>query len=141
MIRKQLQPHPDKESLTPVDRGAAMLRLALELDRNIYRGVGLRTAVSRFRTLGSHEPVMLDALDAYAPSKTTFEQRWLRLRDLRPDMVLEKHVVSEDETLLILKQGTVLTETWIERLQNFAKVRGVREPVHVSVPIPGTSPE
>ena len=41
-------------------------------------------------------------------------------------MVLDEDVFSKDGNLLILKAGTVLTETWIERLENFAKARGAR---------------
>jgi hypothetical protein len=51
-------------------------------------------------------------------------------------MVLEKDVLSKDGNLLILKEGTILTETWLERLENFAKSRGARELVDVRIPRP-----
>ena len=44
-----------------------------------------------------------------------------RFEDLRAGMVLENDVLSKDGNLLILKAGTILTETWIERLENFAR--------------------
>ena len=50
--------------------------------------------------------------------------------------VLEKDVLSKDGNLLILKEGTILTETWLERLENFAKSRGARELVDVRIPRP-----
>ncbi len=50
--------------------------------------------------------------------------RRLPIRELRAGMVLERDVFEQDGNLLILKEGTILTETWIERLENFAKARG-----------------
>jgi len=42
--------------------------------------------------------------------------------------------LSTDSNLLIFKKGTTLTDTWIERLVNFAKAPGLQEPVEVRVP-------
>ncbi len=71
---------------------------------------------------------MLDALEGYSPAQAEFEVRRLPIRELRAGMVLERDVLSKDGNLLILKGGTILTETWIERLENFAKARGAQEP-------------
>jgi hypothetical protein len=49
-------------------------------------------------------------------------------------MVIENDVLSNDGKLLILKAGTVLTDVWIERLENFAQVRGAQELVGVRIP-------
>jgi len=46
------------------------------------------------------------------------------IRELRAGMVLETDLVSSDGNLLVLKEGTVLSETWLERLENFARTRG-----------------
>ena len=77
---------------------------------------------------------MLDALEGYSPQQAEFEVRRLPVRELRAGMVLEKDVLSKDGNLLILKGGTVLTDTWIERLENFAKTRGAQETLGVRVP-------
>jgi hypothetical protein len=53
-------------------------------------------------------------------------------------MVLEQDVRSKDGNLLILKQGTLLSETWIERLENFTKAPGAQDLISVRVPrLPG----
>jgi hypothetical protein len=75
---------------------------------------------------------MLDALANYSPAPEEFELRSVPIRELRAGMVLEKDVLSHGN-VLILKEGTVLTETWIERLGNFAKFRGCTGPVPVRI--------
>ena len=47
-------------------------------------------------------------------------------------MVLEKDQLNNNG-LLILKEGTVLTETWIERLGNFARFQSVTTLVPVRI--------
>jgi hypothetical protein len=51
-------------------------------------------------------------------------------------MVLEMDLMSSDGNLLILKQGTVLTETWLERLENFARTRGAQQLVDARIARP-----
>jgi hypothetical protein len=48
-------------------------------------------------------------------------------------MVLEEDVSSTDGKFLLFKKGTVLTETWIERLRNFAKTPGIQELAYVRI--------
>jgi DNA-binding response OmpR family regulator len=113
--------------------GATVFHLALELDRRIYRGVAAETALAEIRSSGRFDKRMLDALEDYARPETEVEVLRLPIRDLRPGMILENDVFSRDANLLILKEGTVLTETWIERLENFARARGAQELVGVRV--------
>jgi len=77
---------------------------------------------------------MLDALQSYSPPQAEFTVRRLPVRELRSGMILERDVLSTDSNLLIFKKGTTLTDTWIERLVNFAKAPGLQEPVEVRVP-------
>jgi hypothetical protein len=49
-------------------------------------------------------------------------------------MILEEDIMSMDGNLLIFKKGTVLTETWIERLGNFAKAHSLQELAYVRIP-------
>ena len=77
---------------------------------------------------------MLDALTGYFPEETGSEVRRLPLRGLRAGMVIEDDLLSKEGNLLILKGGTILTEVWIERLENFAKTRGTQELVSVRIP-------
>jgi CheY-like chemotaxis protein len=133
--RSALQPSVTEQS----GQGAHMLHLALELDRRIYRGVPSISALAELRLLGRFDGRMLDALKSYSPAPAEFEVRLLPIRELRIGMVLERDVLSKGGNL-VLKEGTILTDTWIERLENFAKARGADGLVDVRVPrLPGVS--
>jgi hypothetical protein len=77
---------------------------------------------------------MVDALADYRAKPKEFQRRTVLIHELRSGMILEKDVSSNDGNLLILKEGTVLTETWIERSANFAKCRAVAASVPVRAP-------
>jgi hypothetical protein len=77
---------------------------------------------------------MLEALKSYSPAQAEFEVRRLSIRELRAGMVLEQDVLSKDGNMLILKEGTILTETWIERLENYTKLRGAQALIEVRIP-------
>jgi hypothetical protein len=49
-------------------------------------------------------------------------------------MILEDDVVTDEGSLTVISKGTTLTVTLIERVQNFARTRGVREPIQVRAP-------
>ena len=119
--------------------GAQLLPLALELDRRIYRGATVDAALAELRLVPRFDRLMLDALRDYAPAATECEIRRLSIRSLRPGMVLVNDVLSRDGSLLIFRAGTVLTETWIERLGNFAATHGTAETVAVRISIPPAS--
>jgi CheY-like chemotaxis protein len=133
IIRGQLDPETETFAMEQSRQGARMLHLALELDRRIYRGVASSAALADFRLSPRFDDRMLDALDGYSPAPAEFESRMLPIRELRAGMVLENDFWGNGN-LLVLKKGTVLTETWIERLENFAKARGSRELIGVRVP-------
>ena len=78
---------------------------------------------------------MLEALAHYSPTTSGVRSApAYPYGELRSGMALDKDVTSKDGNLLIFKQGTVLTETWIERLENFAKARGAQELMDVRIP-------
>jgi len=139
MIRGQLD--PETEAVPEGARhGARLLHLALELDRRVQKGASPRDALSEIRLTRRFEPSMLSALESYAPVQPEFELRRLPIYELRAHMVLEKDVRTRDHNLVILKAGTTLSETWIERLDNFARTGRVEEFAEVRVPTAGPVP-
>jgi hypothetical protein len=134
MIRRQQR--PEEEPCVPEEarKGSQMLFLALQLERRVDRGVALSSALDQIKSLGWIEARMLFALDTYSPPQPDFELRRLPIRDLRAAMVLEEDVSSTDGKFLLFKKRTVLTETWIERLRNFAKTPGIQELAYVRIP-------
>jgi len=134
IIRRQQGPETEPFVMEEVRQGAHILHLAMEMDRRIYRGVSSNAALTELRAAHRFDGRMLDALDTYSPAPTEFEMRRLRIRDLRTGMILEKDFLGNGD-LLILKKGTILSETWIERLENFAKAR---DQELIDVRVPGT---
>jgi DNA-binding response OmpR family regulator len=134
MIRGQQRPEAERSVMEPARQGAHLLHLALELDRRIYRDVDIHAALTELRCLAQFNGHMLDALDTYSPTKAEYEVRQVLIRELRSGMVIDDHVLSKDGSLVIFKEGTVLTPLWLERLGNFARTRGVQEQVRVRIP-------
>jgi hypothetical protein len=77
---------------------------------------------------------MLNSLERFFPGEEEFQVRRMPIRDLRAGMILETDITSRDGNLLILRRGTVLTDTWLERLENFSQIRGAQLLVDVRVP-------
>jgi CheY-like chemotaxis protein len=131
----QGQHHPEAGFVTERSRqGARMLHLALELDRRIYRGGASRDILTQLKLSQQFDRFMLDTLDGYCPAPAGFEMRRLPVRELRANMMLERDVLTRDGKLIILRAGTILTDTWIERLENFTRTRGVQELMDVRIP-------
>lgn len=135
IIRGQQEPETEPFAMEQSKQGAQVLHLALQLDRRIYRGMTSSAALAELRQSRRFEGRMLDTLDGYSPAPAEFELRRLPSGELRAGMVLEGDFFGNGN-LLILKKGTILTETWIERLGNFSKARGAQESIDVFVPIP-----
>jgi CheY-like chemotaxis protein len=116
--------------------GAEILHLAMEFDRRVYRGLSAAAALAALRLSRKFDVRALEALASYTPAPSGFEVRRMPIRELRAGMVLEMDLMSSNGNLLILKQGTVLTETWLERLENFARTRGAQQLVNARIPRP-----
>jgi DNA-binding response OmpR family regulator len=134
MIRRQQRPEEEPSASAEARIGSQMLHLALQLDRRIYRGADFSSALDHVKLSGRFDSLMLAALDSYSPPRADYEVRRLPIRDLRAAMILEEDVSSTDGNFLLFKKGTVLTETWIERLRNFAKTQGTQELACVRIP-------
>jgi CheY-like chemotaxis protein len=134
IIRGQQKPESQLSGGEQARQGAHILHVALELDRRVSRGVTSTFALGELRLSRRFDVRLLAALEGYAPPVIEYDVLRLPIQDLHVGMVLEKNVLSKDGNLLILKEGTVLTDTWIERLENFAKARGAGDLVDVRIP-------
>ena len=132
IIRGQQSPQSNPGS-EESERGTQLLHLAMELDRRIYRGDTPRSALAELKRSspirGPHAGCArrLFSRTSGVRSAAASDSRASRRHGSRRDFL------STDGNLLILKRGTILTETWIERLENFAKAR-VTGTVDVRVP-------
>lgn len=135
MIRNQHRPEAAQSSGEEISRGAQILHLALQVDGRIYRGIGTERVLAELRKTGHFDAAMLDALMGYDPAQPQLEARRLPIQDLRAGMILEHDFWSQDGKILVFKEGTALTELWIERIRNFAADR-LHELIAVRVPRP-----
>lgn len=130
--------HRDPEAVAPgaerVKLGVQMLQLSMELDRKLLQGIECPAAIDQLRASGNFNSKMLDALDGFSLPKTEFALQSLPVQELRAGMVLDEDIIATTTGLSVLKQGMLLSPTWIDRLGNFAKTSGVQERVRVRVP-------
>ena len=135
MIRLQQTETLDWAKDDAAERGALLLKTAQELDRRTLRGIPFQTACDRLRAMsGKYPAALLESLSDYSPSRALFEVKHLSTPHLAPGMILEDDVITGDGSLNVISKGTTLTVTLVERVRNFAKTRGVREPIQVRVP-------
>jgi hypothetical protein len=134
MIRLQQVESSNWASSDVAERGSCLLKIAQELDRRTLRGIPFQTACDQLRAVGKYPAALLDALRDYSPSRVHFEVKRLPASKLLPGMILETDVITADGGLTVISKGTTLTVTLIERVQNFARTRGVREPIQVRAP-------
>jgi len=135
MIRLQQVETSNWAKSDVAERGSRMLKTAQELDRRTLRGIPFQVACDQLRAAPGKYPIaILDALKDYSPSRVHFEVKRLPAPQLLPGMILEDDVVTEDGSLTVISKGTTLTVTLVERVRNFAKTRGVRDPIQVRAP-------
>jgi hypothetical protein len=65
----------------------------------------------------------------------------VEFQNLAPGMVLRSNIETKDGTL-ILSAGHALSEMTLEKIQNFERISGIKEPIFVEAPEEiGLSPE
>jgi hypothetical protein len=118
----------------PAERGACALRIAVELDRRMVRLIPFKMALAQLRAIPKGFPQeVLDALDDYSPPTAAFETKRLQAHELRASIILEEDVITKDGKFMILAKGATLSVTLVDRVGNFAKTRGICQPIRVRV--------
>ena len=116
--------------------GLSVLRLLYDLVQAEQGGHGVEHALDDVARRGTHESELLEAVrDALKHNEPTlfsgeFVVLDLTLRKLLIGDELFEDVLSEDERLL-LAAGSRITGPFLERLANYRKLVGVREPIRV----------
>jgi len=133
MIRHQFTDAVDYRRGSPAELGARMLRIAVELDRRMFLNAAFPEALSQLKAAeGKYCRDLLDLLDDYQPASADFEIRHVTVNELRPLMVLDDDLTTNDATM-ILQRGTTLNLALLERVRNFAATRGARQPIRVRI--------
>ena len=132
MIRGQQMSRGTGSARGDAELGARMLEIAVELDRRIFRGMPFIAALQQLSAMPDRfDRPMLEALGDYETPKVAseIEQAWVH--ELRVSMIMAEDVLTKDGKMTIVRKGATLTETLIERISNFRKLRGVQEPIRV----------
>lgn len=119
--------------------GARILKLALDFDGLLSRGSSNYGALEIIRSRkGWYDPKIVETLAAKVGDKPEYEIQSVNLSQLKPEMVLDAHVLSRDGSTLICN-GKMLTPQLIEQLQAYNRADGfedrIREPIRVQVPV------
>lgn len=135
MIRRQQTAGGDSRPENPAELGGCILRIAVELDRWMFKGLSFKDALIQLKAIPHGFPrELLTALEDYSPPFAVFEVKRLQVHELRASMVTEDDIVTKDGSSMILRKGAVLNATALERIRNFDRTRGICQPIHVQVP-------
>lgn len=115
--------------------GARILKVVLDFDTLCVKGVEKSASVRQLAERhGFYDPGALSALGEVVEEEAGFVKATLKVAELRDDMVLSEDVLLQDGRLLVA-MGYRVNRTLRERLKNFAQKPGIREPIHVLIPV------
>jgi HD-GYP domain-containing protein (c-di-GMP phosphodiesterase class II) len=141
MIARQHEPRGSGAELgapqqrDPVTLGAHLLKIALDFDQLLTRGLPPRQAVQALqRQPDVYDPLLVTPLQDCVVGQPETVVRLVRVRDLFPGMVLSEDVRT-DTGLLVLAKGHEVTGAMVERLRSYAKQVQLVEPFQVQMPV------
>jgi len=130
---------PDSVKGEAVPVGARLLKILDDLAQ-LHAGRASRSAAlaEMYQRRGWYDPSLLDAVRDYygiaaAARETERPSISVEFRNLAPGMVLRSNIETRDGTL-ILSAGHALSEMTLEKIQNFERVSGIKEPIFVEAP-------
>jgi response regulator RpfG family c-di-GMP phosphodiesterase len=119
--------------------GSRLLKILGDLSHLQAGGASRIKALDEMQSrFGWYDPLLLDAVRAYygIASATRDNMRSsisIGISDLAAGMVLRSNIETKEGTL-ILSTGHHITEMTLEKIKNFARVSGIREPIFVEGP-------
>jgi hypothetical protein len=141
IVRYQMTPFRELRELKiseVVKAGAQMLMVAIRLDEMVSSGASRESAL---KYLGdrpeSYEPRLTAAIGSADVGAVDMEVRTIRLRDLRPNMIIDEDLWAQNGLLLVAK-GQSISEPVIARLLNFGTFAWNDKTFRVRVPAPRT---
>ena len=136
MIDHQNRPVDGGEALDAPEMrmGAEILRLVLEYEQMIHRGISRTEAAHQLAMKNKgFSPDFFQALVGLDPNAEDSEVRRCRIEDLTPGMIIQQEVRCTGGALLI-SRGQEVTPTVIFKLKNFQSRRSITGDVLVSMP-------
>jgi response regulator RpfG family c-di-GMP phosphodiesterase len=125
----------DGRSGEQIPLGARILKVVLDFDTLQARGTEKIRAVELLAARpGFYDPGVLSALGEVVGNEARFNRASLKVSELGDGMVLAEDVLLLNGRLLVAR-GYKVNRTLRERLKSFAERPGIREPVHVLIPV------
>jgi response regulator RpfG family c-di-GMP phosphodiesterase len=118
--------------------GAQMLMVAIRFDEAVSRGASPESAVKFMSERPEiFQPNLTTAIGSASVGALEMEVRTIRLRDLRPNMIINEDLWAANGLLLVAK-GQLVSEPVIARLLNFSKFAGIDRTFSIRVPVART---
>lgn len=136
---------PDSIKGEAIPLGARLLKILNDLAQIQAGGLIRSKALDEMqRRQGCYDPSLLDAVRDYYGIIATTENTGhatisVALLDLAPGMMLRSNIETRDG-ILILAAGHQLSEMTLEKIHNFERLSGIKEPIFVETPEPAVVP-
>ena len=109
------------EAVNVVSRGVRMVQLAQMIDRYLYQGMDLETAVSQTRRVHPRRwDALAERLTNYEPPETRQISKLIPIAEIQPGMILDQDLTNSSGLLIALR-GTRISAALLERIQNFLR--------------------
>lgn len=110
-----------------------IIRVARDFEQLMEDGLSSDEAQLRLHSQDRwYDPAVLTALDAQLldeAAEFSLRARTVTLAELRIGMHILEDISTIDDLLVVVGAGTQLTGPMLERLHNFARIKGIREPI------------
>jgi putative two-component system response regulator len=110
-----------------------IIRVARDFERLIEGGLNSDEAQLRLHSQDRwYDPAVLTALDAQLldeAAEISLRAMTITLNELRIGMEIMEDIATVDDRLVVVGAGTAVTGPMLERLHNFARLKGIREPI------------
>jgi response regulator RpfG family c-di-GMP phosphodiesterase len=115
--------------------GANLLRVALDFDAQILLERPPDAVLAQMLGSRDYNPAFVTALQQLHAQEATSQARLVTLSQLQPSMIINDAVYSKNG-MLLLGKGQQVTESALARLESFASLHGIVEPINVIIPNP-----
>ena len=115
--------------------GSRALKIILDyLTLEARLGTGAQALDTMRTRKGWYDPLLLPPFaEVAARSASVVEVRHVVARELKHGMILRENLFTKNGMLLVTK-GNEVTPGLLERIANFSRKMGVREPISVTIP-------
>lgn len=140
MVAEQAKPWDESSPVDVVKTGAQLLKVASDCDEQVMRGIQLTVVLAQMAEKPEYRPMFVTALQKLQVEEAKSETRWLKLSQMKPGMIVGAGIYSQTG-LLLLAKGQEITDSAMARLNSFASLFGVIEPISVIVPYVNQDPQ